>query len=657
VKILKSWIKSEALQQTIEIWWLPAVLTILLVAQTTLFNTWLNIIPQLYKIRRSAAAVGLSALAFGPAIFLNRRGRHIYLFVASFLIAMIFIFEFVYYKYSAGYLEFSALFYAKQTGELWGTIRTLLTWKLLAFTVSPLLVIASFFSAKKPFSSAGLSEFGQAASGQTNAESGQSIWRKSISALALIVLFVGGYGTLLAAEKHDWGDTSRLYSQIYDLGTLVGKEGVVNYFLEDAIQYMAQSKQLTPQDKTEITAFAAQRPTPTAATNDASLLKSRNVFFIQLESFEDWVVNASINGQEITPTLNSLAKQGMYFPNYYSQIGEGNTADAEFSTLNSLYPLPDTVVFITHPADSNNFDALPSVLGQNGYTTAVMHGDIATFWNRSNNYPGLGYNDQFSSMDYTESRPIGFDGLGDSDFFSQSLSKIQNLKQPFMATLITLSSHTPFVIPKDLQTLSIPENSSASTQSGSIQLISTLEDYVQSVHYTDASLGAFMDSLKAAGLYNNSLFVIYGDHNAFISTSDSQTNHVPMVLFAPNSSLTGINTEPSSHIDLFPTVTNLVGVKTPKTVLGQDLLNTKTPVVTQRNTGSGTIKFIISSTLKYTASTDGDYEHGNCLSWPELTTLAVDDCKTLYNQQAQTIQVSDLVVRYNQLPLLAGSQQ
>jgi phosphoglycerol transferase MdoB-like AlkP superfamily enzyme len=656
VKTLKSWIKSETLQQTIKIWWLPTVLTIFLVVQSTLFNSWLNIIPNLYKVRRSAAAVGLGALAFGPAIFLKRRGRHIYLFVASFLIAMIFISEFIYYKYSSGYLEFSALFYAKQTDELWGTIRTLLTWKLSAFAISPLLVVINFFSVKKPFSSTLLNESGQPISGQPAVEPGQSVWRKSISVAALIVLFVGGYGTLLAAEKHDWGDTSRLYSQIYDLGTLVGKEGVVNYYLEDAIQYMAQSKQLTPQDKTEVTAFAAQRPAPPAAANDVKLLKGRNVFFIQLESFEDWVVNASVNGQEITPTLNSLAKQGMYFPNYYSQIGEGNTADAEFSTLNSLYPLPDTVAFITHPADSNNFDALPSVLGQNGYTTAVMHGDIATFWNRSNNYPGLGYDEQFSSTDYTESRPIGFDGLGDSDFFSQSVPKIQNLKQPFMATLITLSSHTPFVIPKDLQTLSIPANSSADTPSGPIQLTSTLEDYVQSVHYTDASLGAFMDALKADGLYNNSLFVIYGDHNAFIGTSDSQTNHVPMVLFAPDSALTGTNTEPSSHIDLFPTVINLVGVKTPITVLGQDLLNTKTPVVTQRNTGSGTIKFIISSILKYTASTDGDFEHGSCQSWPALSTLLVDDCKTLYNQQSQTIQVSDLVVRYNQLSLLAGGQ-
>lgn len=637
---LTTWLRSEPVRVTIEIWWLPTVLAIILVIQTTLFNHWLGIVPGLYLVRRSAAAVGLAALAFGPAVFLKRRGRYIYLFTASTIIALIFVSEFLYYKYSAGYLEFSALFYARQTDELWGTISTLLTPKLLAFLISPVLAAVSFFVGRK--------------SAKAIPQKKQSAWRKAWAGFAVAVFFFGGYGTVLAAEKHDWGDTARLYSQLYDLGTLVGKVGVVNFSIEDAVKYAAQSQQqLTPQDQAEIVTFDAQRPVPPVATNDVGLLKGRNVFFIQLESFENWVVNSSVNGQSITPTLDSLAQQGMYFPNYYSQIGEGNTADAEFSTQNSLYPLPDTVAFITHPADSNNFDSLPNVLKQNGYTTAVMHGDIATFWNRSNNYPGMGYEDQFSSSSYVESRPIGFDGLGDGDFFPQSVPKLEGLSQPFMATMITLSSHTPFVIPSDLQTLNIPSGSSAD----GIQLTPTLASYVQTVHYTDASLGAFMDSLKAAGLYDNSLFVIYGDHNAFIGTPDSQTNHVPLILFAPGSSLTGTNTEPGSHLDLFPTVTNLLDIPTPKTALGQDLLNTKTPVVTQRNTGSGTIKFIISSSLKYTASTDGDFEHGTCQSWPAGAPLPADDCKTLYDQQSQLIQVSDLVVRFNQLPLLGGASQ
>ena len=75
---------------------------------------------------------------------------------------------------------------------------------------------------------------------------------------------------------------------------------------------------------------------------------------------ENAIINKTINGQEITPNLNQLAKEGLYFNNYYTQIGPGNTADAEFSTMDSLYPLPDDVVFIDYA--KNHYKALPQLL-------------------------------------------------------------------------------------------------------------------------------------------------------------------------------------------------------------------------------------------------------------------------------------------------------
>lgn len=463
-----------------------------------------------------------------------------------------------------------------------------------------------------------------------------------INSCLLLLAFFGGYGALLVLEKHDWGDTSRLYSQIYDVATLEAKMGIANYYLENGILFALQPQQASAADKQVIENFAGSKPAPQVG-DDFGELKGRNVFFIQLESFEDWVVNDKIGDQEITPNLNQLAEQGEYFNNYYSEIAEGNTADAEFSTMNSLYPLPDTVAFITKA--QNQYYALPKLLDQNGYYTAVMHGDVATFWNRSNMYPALGYDQQFSSTSYKITRPVGFDGLGDQDFFQQSMPFLKNLNQPFLATMITLSSHTPFTLPSDLQTLNIPADS---------VLNQTQKEYVQSIHYTDQALGQFFDSLKQVGLYNNSIFVIYGDHNAFIGTADSATNHVPLVILAPGSNITGTNSEPGSHIDLYPTVADLLGITPPKNVLGQDLFTTKTPVAVQRNIGSGTIKFILSSNLKYTGSADGVFGSGKCQQLPSGSQVPVDDCKQLYDQQVLTTEVSDLAVRYNQISLLNG---
>ena len=227
------------------------------------------------------------------------------------------------------------------------------------------------------------------------------------------------------------------------------------------------------------------------------------MIFIQVESLDNSVIGQKIGDEEITPNLNKLSGEGMYFFNYYSPIGPGTTADAEFMTMNSLYSLPDAVAFIQYPYDA--YDALPDLLKQNGYGTYSMHGDLPGFWNRVNIYPQLGYEKLFSRDDYTIPRKIGNYDLGDKDFFTQSLPKLKALPQPFMATLITLTSHTPFIIPDDLQTLNMPPP----TNLNRLQW-----EYLQSIHYTDAAIGDFIGELKTAGLYDNSVIFIWGDHGS-----------------------------------------------------------------------------------------------------------------------------------------------
>ncbi|MDB4939926.1 MAG: hypothetical protein JWO40_351 [Candidatus Doudnabacteria bacterium] len=616
-------------------------MVVLLVIETYFFNAWLNITPHLYFIRRTAASIGLGTVIFGPALFFRRQGiKHLYLGFVSTLLAVLLISQFIYYKYSGGFLEFSSIFYANQVSELGETIKSILTPKLILF-ITPIvaIVISYFFSRQRVKQSYFFTKK-------------ESIYA-SILALLLICL---SYGTLLSLEKKDWGDTSRLYSKVYDLGTLVGKIGIVNFYIEDAIKFISQSHQASAAQQDYIKNWYATKAEP-VSLKDTGIAKGRNLIVIQVESLENWPIGATVNGQEITPNLNKLSSEGTYFDNYYSQIAEGNTADAEFSTMDSLYPLPDSVVFINHA--NNQMNALPGLLKNNGYDTAVLHGDVETFWNRSNVYPGMGYSKIFSQADYTVTRPVGFDGLGDADFFEQNVSKLQSLQQPFMSTLITLSSHTPFKIPVDLQTLDVKENDIAHTNpktsdTGDIKLNATQADYVQSVNYADAAIGNFIEKLKTSGLYDNSLFVIYGDHNAFIGTADSAANHVPMILIAPGLNITGLNSEPASHLDLYPTLANLLGVPAPQIVIGQDLFNAVEPVATQRNIITGTIKFIDSIDKKYISSSDGEFQNGVCQTVPEESILPVGDCQLLYNQEQEKIKVSDIIVKYNQIKLLSN---
>jgi len=443
---------------------LPLGLAVLFVIQNQAFNRWLDLYAKAYSARLSFVAFALGIVFYGPALLFRKRYKYIYLCIISSLVSLIFIAQFLYYRYSQSFLQFSAIRYLNQAGSVLGTAKTLLSAEILLFLCSVVVVIIAFiFASKRKYEEFVLPN-----------------WEKVIIVLVMLGMVFFGYKYLLYTEKKEWGSTSRLYTDVYDLKALVGKMGIMNFFLEDTFKYILRRNLTTDSDKQFLKDFAekknrlsASRAKP-AYAEGFGLAKGKNLIIIQVESLETAVIDRKINGQEITPNLNSLAKNGLYFANFYAQVGPGNTADTEFSTMNSLYPLADSVVFIDYA--KNDYTALPQLLVENGYRTYSLHGDVPTFWNRSNIYPELGYQKVFDLSDYTVTRSVGKgpSDLGDEDLFSQSLPKLQSLKQPFMATIITMSSHTPFLLPDDLQELKISED---------LKLDWIQAAYLQSMHY------------------------------------------------------------------------------------------------------------------------------------------------------------------------------
>ncbi len=622
---------SRKVSSYVGIVFLPLLLAVLFILQNQSFNIWLNIYSKVYSVRLSLVTFALGVVFYGPALLFKRKGKYIYLISVSFLISTLFIAQFLNYKYSQSFLQFSALRYLSQAGKISGTIKVLLTPGQLLFLSNFLLVLVLFFIDLK----------------NKCVEFILPRWEKIIFVLVMVAIVFFGYKYLLYTEKKEWGSTSRLYTDVYDLKSVVGKMGIVNFFLEDTFKYVLRSELVSDDDKSFLKTFAQSKVAPNKVKDDYfGTEKGKNLIVIQVESLENAVINQTIGGQEITPNLNQLAKDGLYFNNYYTQVGPGNTADAEFSTMNSLYPLPDDVVFIDYA--KNTYNALPQLLVKNGYKTYSLHGDVPTFWNRSNIYPQLGYQKAYDLNDFIITRPVGQgpSSLGDEDLFSQSLPRMESFKQPFMATLITMSSHTPFILPDDLQTLQIPSETN---------LTQTQWEYLQSVHYADKAIGEFIDGLKKDGLYNNSLILIWGDHGSFtnISSALSQNNiipalnnsQVPMIILAPGTNLNGTMNEPASHLDIYPTISNLFGIATPKTVLGQDLLNTKTPVETHFELVSGGIDAILTKNLAYQAYEDGIFVHGSCESLPSQKSLPISDCQDVYTQQSDNIKASNIIIR------------
>ncbi len=628
---------------------LPVSLALLFVFQNELFNYWIGLSPNPFLALSLAANLALGLLLYGPAILFRRNCRYAYLLTAASAASVLLVAQYLYHSYFGGFLEASALHYAGQAGDETGTVLTLLSARLIAFVLNVALVVAVWIRAR--FS--------------TRVEARPASLRRRVGAIgALAVIVLVGYGAVLAQSNGGIGNVSDIIQTFADMNRFtwspdeqVEKVGVSNFFLTDVIGSVFRRFTLTPGDMRLVEDWVAGNTAASkAAAHDTGIVKGRNLIFIQVESLENSVMNKTIGGQEITPNLDALARGGLYFDNYYTQVGPGNTADAEFVTLDSLYPLSNSVAFIDYAG--NTYDALPKLLDDNGYHTYVLHDDVPDFWNRSNIYPALGYETVISKGDFTPSGELIMGGVGDRAFFDQSAEKMQSFRQPFMATLITISSHTPFQIPPDLETLTIPAGSA---------LTDTQKNYLEGVHYADAAIGAFISDLKREGLYDNSVIVIYGDHGSFTGISDAldtdqekaatladlRTNQVPMIILAPGTALHGVDSMPSSHLDLYPTVANLLGVKLTGHVFGQDLFNTKSPVETHVDPDTQAIRSILTPTLAFSGSNDGIFSEGTCYTMPGEIKTDLSACKALYDAQTQAVDASDVVVRGNLVPMLS----
>ncbi|HPU62567.1 MAG TPA: LTA synthase family protein [Mobilitalea sp.] len=307
--------------------------------------------------------------------------------------------------------------------------------------------------------------------------------------------------------------------------------------------------------------------------------KGKNLIVIQLEAFQDFVINAYYNGQEITPNINRLLENDtLYFDRYYSNIGKGNTADAEFSTLNSLYPLIDGEAYRLY--EDNTFHGLPWLMREQGYKVFAVHGYEGEFWNREAAYPYQGFEDYISMEDLEQDDIIGL-GISDKSLFRQLVPILKEEQKPFFSFIITLTNHHPFILNEEYQSLELLEED-IDTKFGS---------YLQTIRYTDEAIGQFIEDLKDAGLYENTVIALYGDHHglncamedvnervsAFIGREydyDEMLN-VPLIIHIPGSGIKETIHTTGGQVDFLPTIANIMGLSLDDTLyLGQDLINT-----------------------------------------------------------------------------------
>lgn len=318
------------------------------------------------------------------------------------------------------------------------------------------------------------------------------------------------------------------------------------------------------------------------------IAKGRNVIVIHLESFQQFLIDKKINGQEVTPFLNSLyhGKDTYAFDNFFHQVGQGKTSDAENMLETSTFGLPQGSLFATLGSD-NTFEAAPAILNQRaGYTSGVFHGNVASFWNRNNVYKNLGFQYFFdaSYFDTSGDKAMGY-GLKDKLLFANSIKYLQTLQQPFYVKFLTVSNHFPFTLDDEDK-----DPNFQTTNTGD----SSVDGYFLTAHYLDQSLQEFFAYLQKTGLDKKSVIMIYGDHYG-ISNSENknlasvlgksadnwtdfdnaQLQRVPMMFVIPGSGgHGGINHTYGGEIDVLPTLLHLLGISSKRYIMfGTDLFS------------------------------------------------------------------------------------
>ena len=263
-------------------------------------------------------------------------------------------------------------------------------------------------------------------------------------------------------------------------------------------------------------------------TNDyTGIFQGKNVIVIHAESIQQFVIGMSFNGEELTPNLNKLASESIYFDNFYSQVSVGTSSDAEFTSLTSLMPTNTGTAFVSY--FDRTYVSMPSLLSDKGYYTFVMHANKANFWNRDLMYAGLGYQRFYSKDDYDIDEVVGL-GLSDTSFFRQSVEKLKEINEmgkPYYGTLIMLSNHTPFIDSAAMTDYEVDMKEEVTLEDGTVTTVShpymegtKLGQYLKSVHYADQALGEFIDLLESEGLLENTVLVLYGDHDARLDIND-----------------------------------------------------------------------------------------------------------------------------------------
>ncbi len=405
------------------------------------------------------------------------------------------------------------------------------------------------------------------------AEAPRTDWERRARLGLPVLLFVAWTPALLTviAAVRDKATGSQVFSHT----TLVSQWGATNVHLFDVgrtVRDAVARPSLSAEERAVVLAeFRSRSEAQPPGSVGFGIARGHNLLLIQVESLQEFILGATVGGVEVTPFLNAVRAQSLYFPWVFDQSGEGRSSDGEFAALNSLHPVSRGAVVFRFPSDG--YVALPAVLRRHGYATLSAHAFERGFWNRAVMHRTYGFDRSLFKRDLGSGEVIGW-GLADRVFLERVTGPIEGLPRPFFTMLITLGLHHPFdTFPAVHKTLDV----GAMTDT-------PLGNYLHAMHYLDDALSSFFGRLHRDGVLADTVVAIYGDHDAGIAIDESflkvarerswdasmivRLRRVPLIIHLPGGALAGDVPVVGGHVDIAPTILYVLGIEPPPNFIG-----------------------------------------------------------------------------------------
>ncbi len=536
--------------------------------------------------------------AFG--YLLKPKNRFAYYLSFNIFLSAVCMINSVYYTFYTSFASISMLSLTQYIGDVGdAVVENVLQLKDLVYILSPLAIIIVHLQLKKKNYYKKI---------ELKSERKKRTFKTLGVAGAMLIVFLVTLSSL---------DISRFFKQ-WNKEYIVMRFGIYIYQVNDVItSVQPKINSMFGYDKANKEFREYFSNSDEIKTNEYSkIFEGKNVLVIHAESVMTNALYQSFNGEEATPTLNKIANEGMYFSNFYSQVSVGTSSDSELTYNTSLMPTKSGTAFVSY--SDRKYISTPNLLKEKGYYTFSMHANNADFWNRRAMHKTLGYERFYSKTDYkvTKEKSIGL-GLSDKEFFNQSINKLKKIDKEhdkWYGLMIMLTNHTPFSETDKYGEFPVDMKETVTNEDGSTEEIiypymegTKLGNYFKSIHYADSALGELIANLEEEGLLDNTVLIIYGDHDARLSRKDynrlynydKETDsildendpdykeydtyqyeigrRVPFIIWTNDMKDTKLNqeiTDVMGMYDVMPTIGNMFGFYN-KYALGNDIFNIK----------------------------------------------------------------------------------